>query len=72
MTIIFTLTCHVHVRQTLYGTLKQNFLFVKFHLSSSILFIEIELEGKCMLWGGGEGGGAKLDLMPSSNAGGVN
>lgn len=28
-----------------------------FHLS---LFIEIELEGKCMLWGGG----AKLDLMP--------
>lgn len=68
MTIIFTLTCHVHVRQTLYGTLKQNFSFVKFHLSSSILFIEIELEGKCMLWGGG----AKLDLMPSSNAGGVN
>lgn len=38
-----------------------------FHLSSFILFIE--LEGKCMLWGGG---GAKLDLMPSSNAGGVN
>lgn len=38
-----------------------------FHLSSFILFIEIELEGKCMLWGG-----AKLDLMPSSNAGGVN
>lgn len=42
-----------------------------FHLSSFILFIEIELEGKCMLWGYG-GGGAKLDLMPSSNAGGVN
>lgn len=60
MTIIFTLTCHVHVRQTLYGKF--------FHLSSSILFIEIELEGKCMLWGWG----AKLDLMPSSNAGGVN
>lgn len=40
-----------------------------FHLSSFILFIEIELEGKCMLLGGG---GAKLDLMPSSNAGGVN
>lgn len=39
-----------------------------FHFSSFILFIEIELEGKCMLWGGG----AKLDLMPSSNAGGVN
>lgn len=60
MTIIFTLTCHVHVRQTLYGTLKQNFSFVKFHT-----FYRNRTERQMYVMGGG----AKLDLMPSSNAG---
>lgn len=62
MTIIFTLTCHVHVRQTLYGTLKQNFSFVKFHT-----FYRNRTGRQMYVMGG-----AKLDLMPSSNAGGVN
>lgn len=63
MTIIFTLTCHVHVRQTLYGTLKQIFSFVKFHT-----FYRNRTGRQMYVMGGG----AKLDLMPSSNAGGVN
>lgn len=65
MTIIFTLTIHVHVRQTLYSTLKQNFSFVKFHTFYR------NRTGRQMYVNGG-GGGAKLDLMASSNAGGVN
>lgn len=54
---------NVHVRQTLYGTLKQNFSFVKFHT-----FYRNRTGRQMYVMGGG----AKLDLMPSSNAGGVN